>query len=950
MLMVAIVAWQGLRIQGIAQERSADDRLLRDTVSQLLSVDPAAHPAARLTPDAARKEAEAAVQHVLGRAEVRRLEAQANLRSGTAFTMALLFVLALLVAEPTARAVARQHQQLKAQARELTRLMLVARSTSNPMVVTDGQGLIEWFNEAFAQRCGCDPDSLLHLALDKVLGEGGTDQNTLVQLSHALGSGQGLQCEMRRDLPEGKVRCIRLDLQPVLGSTGKPTAFVAVLSDITELVAQRQQNDALLAALPNGVVMRSASGKMLSCNPAAAQQLQLTEAQAIGDEPLPEGWKTVFEDLRFMPPDERPAPKALLTGRSVTGMVMGTVSPEGNVRWLLCNAEPVRDALGRTSGAVSCFTDITHQRSEQAGVAHMIDAVGLGTWQWDMRNGDMVFNDRLLTMLGYRPGDVAPHTRDWGRLVHPDDRRTWQAALRTHLVDPSMPCRAEIRVRRPDGDWATILSCGVVVEREGSGAPRRMAGVNIDMTEQTQMQVMLRHTARTDGLTQLPNRAAVFEQVQQAVDRAAREPGFEWAVLFMDFDRFKQINDTLGPRAGDDLLRQIAQRLRGALRADDVIGRRASHDLQGSVMDGITSTAGRIGGDEFVVVLEGLHGSDEACAVAARLMEVLAVPYRIGRQVVHSSASIGIVTSDRAANDANAVMRDADTAMYEAKRNGRSRFVVFDPSMHERVVSSVTTEADLRLALARQELFVAYQPVVELQQQGPGGVEALVRWRHPQRGLISPIEFISVAEESGLIVELGRFVMETACHQFVAWQRALGPLAPVSMAVNLSPVQLRMPELVTDIRRTLADTGIAPAALQLEVTESLAAQDEVARARLREIKALGVRIALDDFGTGYSSLACLHLLPVDTVKIDRSFVMHAETSDYHRVLIEATLRVAETLGMSTVAEGIETASQAELMRRLKCGRGQGFLWSRPQEADALTMWLIQRSDALQAAA
>ena len=216
------------------------------------------------------------------------------------------------------------------------------------------------------------------------------------------------------------------------------------------------------------------------------------------------------------------------------------------------------------------------------------------------------------------------------------------------------------------------------------------------------------------------------------------------------------------------------------------------------------------------------------------------------------------------------------------------------------------------------------QPVVELQQDGPSDVEALVRWRRPARSLVSPVDFIPVAEESGLIVELGALVLRVACKQFVTWQRALGPLAPSSLAVNLSPVQLRMPGLIAEVQRCLTDSHLAPGHLQLEVTESLAAQDDNARAKLRELKAMGIRIALDDFGTGYSSLACLHQLPVDTVKIDRSFVMHAETSDYHRVLIEATIRVAQTLGMNTVAEGIETEGQAALMRRLHCDRGPGL--------------------------
>jgi PAS domain S-box-containing protein len=869
----------------------------------------------------------------------------------------LVLLMALGVIEPTVRAVRRQHRRLAVRAEQLERLALVAERTANPMVVTDAACRVAWCNRAFQSLCGAQADALVGRLLSDVLGLCGMAPAALAPLRSALDQRQGLRLTLQRPGADGALQCLDLDLQPASDASGQLGGFVAVLIDVTEQVTQRLRTEALLAALPNGVVMRSAEGRVLECNPAAEQQLRLSRDQLLGHAPIPAGWKTVHDDLRAMPLHERPAIGVLNTGRGVQGAIMGVVSPEASLRWLLVNAEPIHDALGRPAGTVSCFTDVTGQRNQQAVLAHTVDAAGLGSWQWDMRSGEMVFNDRLLAMLGYRQGEVVPNIDQWTALVHPDDIATWRAALRVHLADPAIACRSELRVRRPDGDWAAVQSCGVVIEREGSGAPRRMAGINIDMTEQMQLQAMLRHAARTDGLTQLPNRAAVFDQVQQAINRCSARAGFEYAVLFMDFDRFKQINDTLGHAAGDELLRQIAQRLRGALRQGDAVGRSASHLPSSRGAAGAEAAppppsqmAGRIGGDEFVVVLEGVQGRDEACAVARRLMEVLALPYRINNQVVHSTASIGIVTSEHPANDANTVMRDADTAMYEAKRGGRDRYVVFDPAMHERVARSVETEADLRLALQRGELFVVYQPVVELQQDGPGSVEALVRWRHPRRGLVNPADFIPVAEESGLIVELGAFVLATACRQLVAWQHTLGLLAPSALAVNLSPVQLRMPGLIAEVQRCLADSGLAPAALQLEVTESLAAQDDNARARLKELKALGIRIALDDFGTGYSSLACLHQLPVDTVKIDRSFVMYAETSDYHRVLIEATIRVAETLGMDTVAEGIETAGQAALMRRLHCGRGQGYLWARPLEADALCLWLTRRAVPLATAA
>ena len=710
--------------------------------------------------------------------------------------------------------------------------------------------------------------------------------------------------------------------------------------------AERQRTQALLAALPNGVVVRSASGQVIECNPAAEQQLQLSRAQLLGQQAIHPQWRTVHEHGGTMPLAERPAIRALAAGQGLRNQLMGVVAPDGRTRWLQVNAEPVRDGAGRLTGSVSCFTDVTEQRSQQALLTHVVEAAGVGTWEWDADGDRMSCNDRLWSMLGYRRGDMGLTLKDWNQLVHPDSRADWAAALRDHLANPAVPCRAELRIRRPDGDWAAVLSCGVVIAHAEDGSPCRMAGIHVDMTEQMQMQAMLRHAARTDGLTQLPNRAAVFDQVQQAIDRATQQPPQQYAVLFMDFDRFKQVNDTLGHAAGDELLRQISRRLRSVLRAGDAV---ATSTRQQPAPQAMQGTAGRIGGDEFVVLLEGMGSRDAACSVAQRLMDSLAAPYLICGQQVYSSASIGIVTSDHPARDAYTLMRDADTAMYEAKRNGRARLAVFNPAMHERVARSVSIESDLRQALLRGELFVVYQPVLGLRPEQALGLEALVRWRHPQRGLVNPVDFIGVAEESGLIIELGRFVLDSACAQFAQWRQDLGAIAPASLAVNLSPVQLRRADLVDDVRQALERNAIDPACLQLEVTESLAAQDDIARARLRELKSLGVRIALDDFGTGYSSLACLHQLPVDTVKIDRSFVMHAETSEYHRVLIEATIRVAQTLGMDTVAEGIETASQAALMRRLACDRGQGYFWSRPLEVDALGAWLLCQGPQMLAA-
>jgi len=513
-----------------------------------------------------------------------------------------------------------------------------------------------------------------------------------------------------------------------------------------------------------------------------------------------------------------------------------------------------------------------------------------------------------------------------------------QAPDRTQVI-LSVPLREEqfeVRLMRfASGGYLAALSPG-----PGVGSLGGFAGAGgSDVAPRRAIE------AQCDPLTKMQNRGGIRQAVQNALDRSAIEPDHRFTVFFLNCDRFMQINNALGYGAGDTLLRLVAERLRGTLRSNG----------SGPEAERPTAELARIGADEFVVLLDQLGPDDDPQIVAQRVLDVLAKPYRIGEHQVRCAVSMGMVMISQPVSQqeaqtsspipvlqtADTVLRDASIAMSAAKRAGGGRYAIFDPRMGEAAAWRGTMEADLRRGLANGELHVVYQPLVVVRGAAVRvlhGVEALVRWTHPARGPIPPLEFIGVAEEGGLIDELSDFVLNTACSQFVRWRHELGAAAPGLLAVNLSRAQLLRPGWIEVVRAALKEHQMAPEDLQLEVTESLAAQHEGVSSLLQELKSLGLSLALDDFGTGYSSLSSLHALPIDTVKIDRSFVSQSDSSSHHRALIEATVRVANSLGMTTVAEGVETQAQADVIASLGCDSAQGYWFSRPLRAEALAIW------------
>lgn len=449
-----------------------------------------------------------------------------------------------------------------------------------------------------------------------------------------------------------------------------------------------------------------------------------------------------------------------------------------------------------------------------------------------------------------------------------------------------------------------------------------------DVAAREAMEAALLEAAQQDKLTGLPNREAFMERLGQTLLRVRAGKQSQFAVLFLDFDRFKLINDTLGHEAGDELLRQISRRLQDALRASEA-GIEGMNDVLIS----------RFGGDEFLILIDDLQGARNVIRVSEHLLEALAPAYNVFSSEVHSMASVGIVIGDPISsnNTADEIVRNADVAMYEAKRSGRGCSVVFNAGMHARLTRHVAIETSLRHALGNDELYLEYQPIVDLRSGRRLYVEALARWKHPTMGSISPSEFIPIAEESGLIVAVGQWVLEKACRAMIEWRARDPHNAPAMVSVNLSRAEIALGNrLLEQVQSTLEAVGLPPECLQLEVTErEVMRHPDAARELLGKLRQLGIRLAMDDFGTGTSSLSLLRAYPFNTIKIDRSFLLDLNTSREVLAVIHATVNLIGNLEMVSLAEGVEDASQVAILRSLGCRYAQGYFFSRPVPADRL---------------
>ncbi|MCR9165654.1 MAG: putative bifunctional diguanylate cyclase/phosphodiesterase [Nannocystaceae bacterium] len=534
-----------------------------------------------------------------------------------------------------------------------------------------------------------------------------------------------------------------------------------------------------------------------------------------------------------------------------------------------------------------------------------------GVWEWILETGEMHFSRRWRELLGYGVDDLSNSVNEWFDRVHPEDVAALKEDIDAHLSGDSPYHESEHRIRASDGTYRWVIS-RAVAQRQ-SGRPVRMAGSITDTSDFRLREEKIREESRQDALTGLPRREPFMEQLARAVRLADTDDTYCFTVLMVDVDRFRWLADSIGHQAADGMLAILARRLVACVRPGD--------------------TVSRFGGDKFAVLLENLRDVETATDIANRIRMSVHEPFDVEGQTVYTTVSIGLTTSDRGYADVDEVISDVAAAANKAKERGQDRHEVFDTKMRIDALTTLRLEVALRQAVEREEFELHYQPIVDIQTGGLMGFEALTRWRHPRRGIVSPGEFIPVAEQTGLIIPIGRWAIRTALEQLGRWQNTLPSSnggRPLSMSVNLSGRQIADPRLLDEIRTAMADNDIAANTFRLELTESVLMDNSEAVSRtLASLRSTGVRIWVDDFGTGYSSLSYLHRFKFDGLKIDKSFVDALDGSPQGSAMIRTILSLASNLGVDVIAEGIEYTVQADQLLGLGCSLGQGYLFSRP---------------------
>jgi diguanylate cyclase (GGDEF)-like protein/PAS domain S-box-containing protein len=763
---------------------------------------------------------------------------------------------------------------------------------ARPAMLVDARGRIELVNQAAADRFSLDPGALRGRSIvDAVPGPLGGDIARSVMVATR---------SARPDhLDDGTI-----DVMPVDQSHRAIVAWPEATTDASRIALAVAQFEQTIGTMPLAVCLTDDRGRFLAVN----DRWRLLTGRT-----LPEirqiGWPGVIhpDDLAVVWQRIRAGDFAGHNPQPTTARIL---RPDGEVRWVETHSVPYRQG-GRLIGFIGTAHDVTETRAVLSALQEsderfraLAAAAPVGIFLTDAAHRMTYGNAHLAEIFGVAVDRLLDWR--WRTHIHPDD-----AHIELEFADTHHGGRTELRIVRPNGEqrWLSIQTAALPGTHDEGAAVR--VGTVEDVTERWRYEFELTYQQLHDPLTGLPNRALVVDRLGHAVNRVKRQQTTV-AVLLFDLDRFKVVNDSLGHRAGDDLLVMAADRVRRTLRPGD--------------------TLGRLGGDEFVVICEDMPEERTAVGLAERVLGCFDRPFPIGDHEVHSTASIGIALATNPEDDAGTLLRDADVAMYRAKERGRHTYELFGTDLRERAMGRMSIEQALRRALERQELRAYYQPIIDLETGRIDGVEALVRWDRPDHGVVPPAEFIGIAEETGLIVPLGTWVLDEACQQVATWRHDLGQDLRVS--VNLSALQLSHPGTPHAAEAAIERTHLPPAALCLEVTETVLLEETTLhRSAIGSLQALGIDLAVDDFGVGYSSLLALKRMPVGTLKIDRAFVQGLTQDVQDDAIVAAVIQLGRALGIRVVAEGVETQEQLAFLRAHGCTHAQGYLFSRPQPAD-----------------
>ena len=797
------------------------------------------------------------------------------------------------------------------------------------MLIFDAEGTILWMNPAAEKSLGFGPLGLI-----------GTDIVTLVHpqdLDAVLATlerirkypGLVLAGDFRIHNAQGQWLNTECSMTNLLQDPAV-NGVVATFQDVTRhMLAETARRDAeskfrqIFENAIEGIFQSAPDGGFLSVNPSLARILGydtpdelITQIHDIGREIYVDRQRRELF-LRLME-----------MSSTLTGFESQVRRKDGSTIWVCENARCVRSLQGRILYFEGTVEDVTKRRDTEEALRvseerYALAASGMngGLWDWDLRTGKVFYSPRWKELTG-DPRNIGDTPEEWFIRLFPRDREIVDREIQQCLQGETKRFEVEFRLRQKDGSFRWMQASGMSQSPDADHPPERIAGSMIDITSRKEAEEQIQQGALYDALTGLPNRALFMDRLHRALRRRGTSIA---AVLFLDLDRFKLVNESYGHNVGDEVLKQVG-----------VLLERAA---------GIRDTVARFSGDEFGILLDGLSDIADAIRMAIQARKVLEEPLQINGTLHKFSASIGIAFSKVGNESAEELLRDAETAMYRAKAMGKAQHVLFDQGMHEYTLKRLHLENDLRKAIETGQFLMVYQPIVSLYDNKLRGFESLIRWMHPERGLVSPTAFIPLAEETGLICEIGRWVLEESCRQVAHWKRTFPEMASdLHVSVNLSGRQFAQDDLSDQVLHALEASGLSPHDLKLEITESLLMDNaDSAASVLSRFREMGIRISIDDFGTGYSSLSYLHKFPAQTLKIDRSFVGNLETETSQLAIVRAVVSLAHVMGMDVVAEGIETTSHLGLLKQLGCEYGQGYLFAKPMLAGAVEAMFATRN-------